>query len=92
MSTQTNIPFPDAKNIFDILTDEQKLVMQRLDAQQFIAHLENKPSQVPAEIWPKIMKANLPKVKTALDNNILTSEWAARATALIQANQEALIS
>ncbi len=74
----------------DILTEEQKQVLKRLEAQQIIAHLENKPSQVPAEIWPKIMKANLPKVVEALQSNNLTSAWANRATLLIQANQQAL--
>jgi hypothetical protein len=90
MSTQESLPYPDANSIMDILTEEQKQVLKRLEAQQIIAHLENKPSQVPAEIWPKIMKANLPKVVEALQSNNLTSAWANRATLLIQANQQAL--
>jgi hypothetical protein len=85
------IPYPNAKNLFDILTDDQKKALMRMESERVLEHLEaGKPEQVKAEDWPKIMRANLPRVKIGLDNNHYAGEWVARAAAFVEANQQYL--
>lgn len=86
----TNHPYPNAQSPADILTDDQKRAFDRLAVQSLVAHLEAKPEQVPAEHWPKIMRANLPRVVSAVEGNLLFGEWLDRANAVISANQAAL--
>jgi hypothetical protein len=86
----TSHPYPDAQTPADILTDDQKRALDRLGMQSLIAHLEARPSQVQEEHWPKIMRANLPRVVAAVADNLIFGEWIGRANALITANQAAL--
>jgi hypothetical protein len=86
----TSHPYPNAQSPADILTDDQKRALDRLGMQSLIAHLEARPSQVQEEHWPKIMRANLPRVVAAVADNLIFGEWIDRANALITANQAAL--
>ena len=91
-TTQPNIPFPEAETLMDVLTPEQKIVLQRLNAQAIITHLTNPPQdEISVQNWPKIMRANLPAVAKAVEDNILTPEWLDKANELIAANQAALL-
>jgi len=38
----TPIPYPDAQSIFDILTDEQKVALRRIEAQNMLNHFETR--------------------------------------------------
>jgi hypothetical protein len=88
----TNIPFPEAQTLLDILTPEQKVALQRLNIQAIITHLSNPPQdELSVQNWPKIMRANLPGVVKAVEDQILTPEWLEKANTLIAANQAALL-
>lgn len=87
----TPIPYPDAQNIFDILTDEQKVALRRIEAQNMLNHFEQgKPEQIPYEQWVKIMYVNVPRIAQAVEDGVYIGEWQQRAATFLQYNQQYL--
>lgn len=87
----TSIPYPDAQNIFDILTDDQKVALRRIDSQNMLNRFEQgKPEQIPYEHWVKIMYVNVPRISQALADGVYMGEWQQRATIFLQYNQQYL--
>ena len=91
MATQPNIPYPDAQTPDDVLTDDQKQAIFRINTQNIIKIMEEGPRDtLMADNWNNILKANLPGVKQAVLSNILTQEWTNRANVLLQRHQALL--
>lgn len=91
MPTDNSIPYADATQLDDILTDDQKKALKRLNVQQLVSHLEKgRPAQMPEDIWPKVMRANLPVVAAAISDDILFGDWLDRANTLVTDNAQYL--
>lgn len=92
MPTESSIPYPEANELKDILTEDQKKALNRLSFQGMITHFEaGKPANIPDDVWPKILKVNLPKLAEAINLGLMLPEWAARGQALIDAHPEAFV-
>lgn len=80
----TNVPFPDAQWPDDVLTDEQKQAIFRINTQQLIKHLEEGPRDAfTNQNWENILKANLPAIRDAIQQDVLTQEWINRGNVLL---------
>lgn len=87
----TNIPFPDAVNPDDVLTDEQKQAIFRINMQKLIEHLEEGPRDAFAsDNWDNILKANLPAIRNAIEKDIFTQTWINRGNVLLTKHQALL--
>jgi hypothetical protein len=87
----THIPYPDAQNLFDILTDDQKIALRRIESQNMLMNLERgKPEQIPYDHWINILYVNVPRIAQAVEDGVFHGEWQQRATTFLQYNQQYL--
>lgn len=85
------IPYPNAKTLFDILTDDQKKALKRMESEHMLSLFERgKPDRASDDEWDHIMTVNIGRIKALFDENVFIGEWQERAAAFLEANKKYL--